>query len=239
MDTTPVFAIVDAVLGDAGADENVNDGRFDSLATVLNTRLEGRAGKSSLAVRDWVFDLVDVATARVEGAEHAAEWFQSHLRSLERTAINQAGHLRERIVGSEGGPVHRAGGQARAAANRPDAKWLREAQQRLVEYARLRLEQVTIASVALPAAAGRRPGRRGARPASRILEGPEQRGGQVSRAALVGSGLRSRRGAQYRPRPLAVATGRFDRVPPAAYRGTGRRDRCRVGAAVRQAAATI
>lgn len=148
-DVSPVFAIVDSVLGDGGADENSNDGRFDSLGTVLKTRLEGRAGKLSVAVRDWIFNLIDAHDVRVEGAKHGAEWFQNHLRTLERTAITKANLLREQILAiKEAALSEQAGRRATAAASRPDAKWLREAQQRLFEYARLRLEQVMTSVVA-------------------------------------------------------------------------------------------
>ena len=148
-DVSRVFAIVDAVLGDSVADENNSEGRFDSLGTVLNTRLEGRSGKLSVAVRDWIFDLVDAPDARVEGAKHGAEWFQNHLRTLERTAITNVSHLREQILALKNAVLsEQAGRRTNSVGNRPDVKSLREAQLHLVEYARLRIEQVMISSVA-------------------------------------------------------------------------------------------
>jgi hypothetical protein len=140
-----VFAIIDAVLGDgAGADEPASNGGFDSLATVLDTRLDGRARKLSVAARDWIFELVDASDGRVEGAKFAAEWFQNHLRMLERNAISKIGQLRERILAIKEAQAPR---RTAPATTRPDGKWLREAQALLANYARLRLEQVILSSV--------------------------------------------------------------------------------------------
>jgi eukaryotic-like serine/threonine-protein kinase len=148
-DLTRVFAIVDAVLGDAASgEENGADAKFHSLDTVLNTRLEGRAGKLTAEIRDWIFDLVDAPEARAEGAKHAAEWFQNHLRTTERTTVTTAGHLREQIRMLREAVLRDDASRRAAGPNRPDAKWLREAQSRLFEYARLRVEHVIASSVA-------------------------------------------------------------------------------------------
>ncbi|MBI3838390.1 MAG: protein kinase [Planctomycetia bacterium] len=149
-DLTRVFAIVDAVLGDvARGDEDGGDANFDSLDTVLNTRLEGRAGKAAAEIRDWIFDLVDASEARVEGAKQAAEWFQNLLRTMERTTVNTAGHLREQIGTLKDAVLSDdAGRRAAGASNTPDAKLLREEKICLFEYARLRLDHVIESSVA-------------------------------------------------------------------------------------------
>jgi eukaryotic-like serine/threonine-protein kinase len=148
-DLARVVAIVDAVLGDAASGEESNDdAKFDSLDTVLSTRLDSRAGKLAAEIRDWIFDLVDASEARAEGAKHAAEWFQNHLRTMERTAVTTAGQLREQIRMLKEAVLRDDVSRRAAGGNRPDAKWLREAQTRLFEYARLRLEHVIASSVA-------------------------------------------------------------------------------------------
>ncbi len=55
--------------------------QFDSLATVLNIRLSGRASKLSSAVVDWILGLMDTSAGRVEAAKYGSEWFQTHLRA--------------------------------------------------------------------------------------------------------------------------------------------------------------
>jgi serine/threonine protein kinase len=146
-DVARVFAIVDAVLGDGGADDSGSETAFDSLATVLDTRLEARASKLATTVRDWIFKLVDESGAHVEGAKHAAEWFQDYLRRSEREAVAAVGHLRDQVLTFKEAVLSEQTARG-GAGGRPDAKWLREAQALLSEYARLRLQQVTDCSVA-------------------------------------------------------------------------------------------
>jgi hypothetical protein len=146
-DVARVFAIVDAVLGDRGGDKAGDDAAFDSLDTVLGTRLEMRASKLATSVRDFVLRMVDDSDAHVEGAKHIAEWFQNELRKMERTAVTTVGHLREQVLALKDTvlsetTVHHV------AANRQEEKWLRDVQLRLGDYARLRLEQVILGSVA-------------------------------------------------------------------------------------------
>ncbi len=149
-DVARVLAIVDAVLGDgAGPDESDDAAAFDSLGTVLNTRLDGRAGKLAVAVRDWIFDQVDACDAHVAGAKHAAEWFQNHLRTLERAAVTKASHLRSEILALRDNVLaEQAGRRGTPPSTRTDVKWLRGTQARVFEYSRLRLEQVVLTSVA-------------------------------------------------------------------------------------------
>jgi len=146
-DVARVFEIVDAVLGDGVADENTTS--FDALDTVLNTRLEMRASKMATAIREWIFDLVDKSEDHAAGAKHAAEWFQTRLRTLERAAMSSVSRAREQILAiKEAVLSEQASHRSAATGNRADTKWLSQVRIRVVDYSRLRLEHVIVCSVA-------------------------------------------------------------------------------------------
>ncbi|HEX3725187.1 MAG TPA: tubulin-like doman-containing protein, partial [Pirellulales bacterium] len=138
-----VIAIVDAVLG-IGSEDAV-EGGFNSLGSVLHTRLEGRAGKLASAIGEWIIDYVD-STHGVEGARYAANWLENHLRKLQGSAVNLAGQLREQTRSLQDSMLHRADEPAQAAGRRIDTR-TRETQSRVYHYARLRIELITCTAV--------------------------------------------------------------------------------------------
>jgi len=147
-----VLEVIDAILGAEPpcGDDVQTRAAFDSLETVLVTRIEPEAAQLGSAVADWVFGVVDRPTARVEGAKHAAGWFQQHFQELRRTATGRlngvrraADGLRDGLLGE--GDARRPDRKKRAAEHGP--KWLRETRARLLEYARLRVHEIACSAV--------------------------------------------------------------------------------------------
>ncbi|HEX4147168.1 MAG TPA: tubulin-like doman-containing protein [Pirellulales bacterium] len=143
-----VIDTLDSVLSDnVRGDDDTND--FDSLATVLSIRLGGGATKLSSAVVDWILGLMDTSTGRVEGAKYGAEWFQTHLQSLEGQVNATAMHQREQALAQKDvllstlTKAHSPG-----AGRRVEAKLQRELQTGLLEYARRRVEHIISGAVA-------------------------------------------------------------------------------------------
>ena len=94
IDKATIIARIDSKLstGDEAA--------LDSIATAVDTRLEGRATKLAAAIRDWIFDLVDGPDG-VAGAQHAAEWFRGQLRDFQTTAAARTVRLREQALSTQ------------------------------------------------------------------------------------------------------------------------------------------
>ena len=140
-DHLQIIAAIDSTL--TGGDGAV----LDSLNTILNTRIEGRATQLATSIRDWLFDLID-EPGGVAGAKHAAEWFQRHLRELQATTTATAGSLRETALARQHA-VLRGRGDERASTRKiwsrnkvthdPDAD--------LREYATAQVEQAVACSV--------------------------------------------------------------------------------------------
>ena len=178
--------LTESVRGDEDA------GQFDSLATVLNIRLSGRASKLSSAVVDWILGLMDSSAGRVEAAKYSAEWFQSYLRAFEGQMNTTAVHQREQALAqkdvllSSSAKAHASGG---GVASTPGCS--REVQAGLLEYARRRVEHlISVRRGAVPEP-GQWPGQRHDGSLARILERTEPFG-----IAVCGDGpaRRTRRG---------------------------------------------
>jgi eukaryotic-like serine/threonine-protein kinase len=146
-DVTRVFNIIDSVLGGGANEEGSSDAGFDSLNTVLNTRLDARAGKLAAGICDWILDLVDTADG-VEGAKHSAQWFHKLLRSMQSTSHGSVGVLRQQTMALQEAILHQWDAEViEATGKKPDARMARETQLRMLDYARIRAELVVALAV--------------------------------------------------------------------------------------------
>ena len=74
-----------------------DEATLDSVATTVNTRIEGKAAKLAANICDWIFTLVD-GPSGVAGAQYAAEWFRHKLRDLESVTDTQIARVREEAL---------------------------------------------------------------------------------------------------------------------------------------------
>ncbi len=125
-----------------------NEGaELNSVSTVLNTRLEGRAARLAASVCDWIFDLVD-SPGGVTAAKHAAEWFKNYLRELQEEMLATMGRLREEAL-SRHHAILRGCDEDRSGIGRIWARkrYRQEAEQLMRDYAATQIEQAVACAV--------------------------------------------------------------------------------------------
>jgi len=140
-----ILDAIGSLLGDRTAGGDTGSTGPGRLQVMLAGRLKALAAHEGTALCDWLYELIDSSTSRVEGAHHAAQWAAERLRTLDADA---EGAIRDEAVRLaqmeqillEAGSHQRGrlrpwlgiGRGARQAALLDDA-WL--------QYFRLRLEQ--------------------------------------------------------------------------------------------------
>jgi len=145
-----VHDLVSTLLGDRGDPVELSTTGAGRLQSALGLQLKDFAGRQGAALCDWLYDMVDGANSRVDGAYLAAQWLAERLRAVEAEAdvaqkhcVARLGQTEQALLESD--RVQRARsrgwlGLGRAARRSPalDDRW--------IEYFRLRVEHVVLRS---------------------------------------------------------------------------------------------
>lgn len=122
-----------------------------TVEATIEAHVKQAVARQGGVVANWIFGLVDGARTHAQGAARGAQWMAGHLRTLEEQVTSQLEPITAQVAllehglqGSRGGDAPRGGA---LAAFRRGNKATVDTDQLLLQYGRLRIEELALCAV--------------------------------------------------------------------------------------------